>query len=132
MESTVTLIVEIVIDHQLPELVFIDEFHYKPMATKAILGMFGKMMEIEQEINVRLILQTGSPFISSTNLRNARRTKDFYDSLIQKRVTKRAHIYGSYSWMVYEFESDLVQRNQKEQLLFNVTSSTVFDESQGH
>eukprot|EP01084_Bolivina_argentea_P171074 296395_1 len=131
-QSNVTYVVEIIIDHQLPELIFIDEYHYKPIALKAINDIFENIMSIDAEISFRFILQTTSPWTPSSIVSNGKKYEEFYDSLKRLNVNtsyhKKYHRNNSCTWIIFNYISKLIVSNNKQQLLFNATSSAIFDE----
>lgn len=125
-----TCIVEIIIDHPLPELIYIDEYHYKPMALKGIFKIFDHISNVKQkEINIRLIFQTDSPFCPSSILCNTQKHQQFYDLLTKyhKNISTQTHIHDGFEWISFNLSNDLIQINKKEQLIFNVTQSTIFE-----
>ena len=124
-----TFIIEIIIDHQLPEFIYIDPYHYRPMAKKGILQMFDNIANINQEINFRLILQKSSPWIASTSLLYSYKHNKFYDSLKNENIAARDYSHEGYEWIAFVFNSDLIKRNRKEQMIFNVIGSTILDAS---
>lgn len=128
--ETYTYLFQIIIDHQLPDFIYVDPYHYKPMATKGIRQMFQNIMNIgEQEINLRFILLQSSPFISSPLIMNHSMHQQFYDSLIDKNITKQDYCRESYEWIIFNFNSDFIQKRNKQQLIFNHTESTILDSS---
>ena len=127
-EKQYTFLFDIIIDHQLPDFIYADPYHYRPMAKKGLTKMFQNMMNVgDQEINFRFILLKSSPFLSSSLAITHLMQKNFYDSFTNKNITNQNYCHGAYQWIIFNFNSDLIQKHKKQQLIFNVTESTILD-----
>ncbi len=98
-----------------------DGNHYKPTALGAINDIFENILNVDDEISFRLLLHTSSPRGPSY--------EEFYNSLKRPDVKT---IYCDCNFrkriIILNYVSQRIKSNNKQQLVFNVCSSTIFED----